>query len=552
MLTHIHIQNFTIVHSLSLDFQNGLSVLTGETGAGKSIWIEAVALALGARADNNVIRHGQTRCEITLCFDLKDQPNAQAWLKENDYDAEDECIIRRILNREGPSRASINGRPCPLSQLRELADLTLNIHGQHEHQTLLKREVQQNRLDTFAKHEALLDKTQQLYQQWHKAEKQLNILKQQAENRDAEITLLRYQLDELTTTNLKENEWTELSHQHQQLHNASELITQLNDAIAYTVENEETSAIQLLQQAIDTLNDIKLDDVQINAARELLNTAVIHLQEAGNELHQYRNNLDLSPETLSQVEQRLSSLHELARKHHVNPENLNKTQASIEQQLQQLENVETHIETLQQAQENALSQYKKIAEKLTQSRKKVAKKLDKSITQSIQELGIEGGLFRVNFERCDNPINPYGDEKVLFEVSTNPGQPFQALHKVVSGGELSRISLSLQVLTSQKENTPTLIFDEVDTGIGGKTAEIVGKLLRQLGEHAQVLCITHLPQVAAQGHHHYKVAKSTDGNSTSTQVAQLSEKDRVNELARMLSGSKITEQTLAHANELLS
>jgi len=283
----------------------------------------------------------------------------------------------------------------------------------------------------------------------------------------------------------------------------------------------------------------------------LLNTAAIHLQEAGDELQQYRNSLDLSPETLATIEQRLTDIHALARKHHVNPENLAEIQKSIEQKLQQLDNVDLHIETLEQAQKMTLSQYKKIAEKLTESRKKVAKKLDKAITKSIQDLGIEGGLFRVHFKTCEGPINPHGDEKIQFEVSTNPGQPFQSLSKVVSGGELSRISLALQVMTSQKENTPTLIFDEVDTGIGGKTAEIVGKLLRQLGEHAQVLCITHLPQVAAQGHHHYKVAKTNDDSSTSTQISQLTEEDRVNELARMLSGSKITKQTLAHANELL-
>ena len=551
MLTHIHIQNFTIVESLTLDFQKGLSVLTGETGAGKSIWIEAVSLALGTRADNNVIRHGQARCDITLCFDLTNQPDAQQWLKEQGYDDEDECIIRRTIHRDGPSRASISGHPCPLHQLREFSQFVLNIHGQHQHQTLLKRDVQQKHLDAYGKHEIMLRDIQKCYQHWYEINTQINELTQQAKSRDSELSLLRYQFEELNDLNLKENEWEELTHQHQQLHNAKDLMTQLNQAIELTVENEETSASTLLRQAVDRLNEIKFGDAQINVAKELLNTAAIHLQEAGDELHQYRNHLDLGPDRLATIEQRLTAIHDLARKHHVNPENLMETQKSIEQKLQQLDNVDLHVETLQKTQGNLLKQYKKTAEKISESRQKAAKKLNKTITKSIQDLGIEGGLFRVQFKTREEPIHPLGNESLQFEVSTNPGQPFQSLSKVVSGGELSRISLALQVMTSQKENTPTLIFDEVDTGIGGKTAETVGKLLQQLGNHAQVLCITHLPQVAAQGHHHYKVKKTSDGNTTMTQIKILNEKDRINELARMLSGSKITEQTLAHASELL-
>lgn len=307
----------------------------------------------------------------------------------------------------------------------------------------------------------------------------------------------------------------------------------------------------LLQNAIDRLNAIKLKDPQMDAAKELLNTAAVHLQEASDTLFQYRNTLEENPDTLATIEQRITAIYDLARKHHVKPENLAEKQKSIEEKLQQLENVDQHLETLQATQVKLLAQYKKIAENLSKGRQKVAKKLDSTITKSMQDLGIAGGLFRVQFEMREESMHPLGNEKIQFEVITNPGQPFQSLSKVVSGGELSRISLALQVMTSEKVNTPTLIFDEVDTGIGGKTAEIVGKLLQRLGQHAQVLCITHLPQVAAQGHHHYKVTKTNDGNSTTTQVHMLSEKDRVNELARMLGGSKITKQTLAHAKELV-
>lgn len=552
MLTHIHIQNFTIIDSLTLDLQNGLSVLTGETGAGKSIWIDAVSYALGARADSGVVRHGQARCEITLCFDLKDHPQAQQWLQQNDYDDEGECVIRRIIAADGPSRAAINGRPSPLQSLRELGALLLNIHDQHENQALLKRQAQQQRLDAYADNDALLEKISALYQHWKTAATELEQLTQQAENRDAELNLLRYQLDEFEALQLKENEWKTLSQEHQQLHSAKDLITQLNQAIELTVESEENSASQMLQQAISQLDEIRLDDPQIKAAKELLSTAAIHLQEAGNELNHYRDHLDLSPEHLAKIEERLSTMYDLARKHHSSPENLLEIQKSLADKLQQLENVDVRLETLQQALDQHAKQYEKLAEQLSASRKKAIKKLEKAISDSIQALGINGGQFRIQLEARDNPIHPEGKEKILFEVSTNPGQPFHALNKIVSGGELSRISLALQVLTAKKDHTPTMIFDEVDTGIGGKTAETVGQLLRKLGTTTQVLCITHLAQVAAQGHHHYKISKLTGDKTTSTTVKQLNDDERVNELARMLSGSKITDQTLAHASELLT
>lgn len=551
MLTHIHIQNFTIIESLTLDFENSLSILTGETGAGKSIWVDAVSYALGARADSSVIRHGQLRCEIALCFDLSNNPKAQAWLCENDYDDDGECLIRRIIAVDSPSRASINGHPCPLQLLRELGALLLNIHGQHENQVLLKRAAQQQRLDAFADNEKLLNDIGLIYQKWKSTQNELEQIRAQVKNRDAELNLLRYQSEELENLQLKENEWDTLSYQHQQMHNAKDLITQLNEAIELTVDDEGTSASQMLQQAIHQLNSICFNDPKIKAAKELLNTAAIHLQEAGNELSQYRNHLDLSPENLTTIEERLTKIHDLARKHHTNPENLIDVQRSLSQKLQQLENVDVHLETLGQALEQHEKQYQKLAEKLTSSRKRAIKVLEKAITQSIQLLGIEGGLFRIQLGKREESLHPEGNEKLLFEVSTNPGQPFQPLTKIVSGGELSRISLALQVLTAKKDHTPTMIFDEVDTGIGGKTAETVGQLLRQLGKTTQVLCITHLAQVAAQGHHHYKIIKASAEKTTTTSVKKLNEKERINELARMLSGSKITKQTLAHASELL-
>lgn len=552
MLNHIHIRHFTIIDSLSLDFENGFSVLTGETGHGKSIWVDAVNYALGARADQSIIRHGEPRCEITLNFTLDRHPAAQKWLQDHDYDDENDCLIRRVISTDKASRSTINGRPCPLQLLRELGSLLLNIHGQHENQTLLKRTMQQERLDAFAGNQSLLTKIETIYHAWRNTQNEIESLEKQAENRDAELNLLRYQLEEFENLNLQENEWEALSKQHQELHNAKDLMTQLNQAIDLTIDGEETSAATHLQEAICQLNNIHSDNPQINNAKELLNTAIIHCQEAGEALHHYRNHLDLSPENLSTIENRLSKIHDLARKHHVNPKNLSEIQQSLTQKLQDLENVDVRLEALMQAQKDDQKQYQKLAEQLTASRKKAIKTVEKSITESIQNLGIEGGQFRIVLEKREEPLHPCGNENISFEVSTNPGQPFQALAKIVSGGELSRISLALQVMTAQKDHTPTMIFDEVDTGIGGKTAETVGQLLRRLGNTTQVLCITHLAQVAAQGHHHYKISKFTHENRTSSEIKKLNQEERINELARMLSGSKITQQTLSHAEELLT
>lgn len=551
MLTHISIQNFATVDSLNLDFSTGLNVLTGETGAGKSIWVDAVTLALGNRADNNVIRENQERCDITLCFNLNDTPSAKEWLQQHQLDSNDECIIRRVINRSGPTRCTINGAPYPLQMVRELAQLLISIHGQHQHQALLKSEEQRQRLDNFAENNSLLQQIQTIYCQWQALNKELIDLQQKANNRDAELELLRYQHNELCQLNLQEDEWQQLSQQHQQLHNAKHLIGELNHAIELTVESEQVSASQLLQQAFQHLEAICAKEPQLGSAKELLNTAIIHLQEAGSELNQYRNTLNLSPEHLDNIEKRLALLHDLARKHHVEPENLIEVNKSLEQQIKELEQIDVEIEVIKKEQQLLLNKYQKLANQLTKNRQKAAQQLDKTITQNMQELGIKGGRFQVELIKQSEALSQFGNETVTFNVSTNPGQSLQPLKKIVSGGELSRISLALQVITAAKDDIATLIFDEVDVGIGGKTAAIVGKLLRQLGEQLQVLCITHLPQVAAQGHHHYQVTKSSNKQSTITYIKKLSQKEREEELTRMLGGTKITSQTRAHAKEML-
>jgi len=552
MLTDIYIKNYTVVDQLQLELSPGLSVLSGETGAGKSIIVDAVGLALGARADSKIIRHHEDHCDISLTFDITKIPAALLWLQEQNYADEQECMITRTIYQDGRSRNRINGKPCPLSLIRELASKLLVIHGQHESQTLMRQEHQQAYVDLYGNHAEMLKEIEQYYSQWWQCEKEIQELKQQNSQRDDKLSLLRYQLDELEQLNLQENEWQTLFQEHQKLHQAKQLIQNLNSALDLTCENERASAITLLQHAIDQLQSIKTKDQELDHIIDTLRTSAIHLEEASDELNRYRNAFDLSPEHLAHIEQRLTQIHDLARKHHVNPDALPEVQKSLQHKIQQLERSDILIVELSAKQQEALTQYHKIAEKLSVARQKVAKIIAEKITQYMQTLGMPGGKFTVILEKNDNIISAHGNEKMIFMIKTNPGQSEQAFAKIVSGGELSRISLALQAIFAEKENTPTFIFDEVDVGIGGKTAEIVGKLLHSLAQRSQVFCITHLPQVAAQGDHHYQVIKSIHEDHTSTRIQLLNKKERVQEIARMISGSQISTQTLAHAKQLLT
>lgn len=550
MLTHIHIENFTLVKSLSIDFTSGFSVLTGETGAGKSIWVDAVGIALGNRADSTLIRHNENRCTITLCFDLTHLPEAQQWLKENDFDDE-ECIVRRTLVREGQSRITLNGQPCSASIMRAFAQHVLHIHSQHEHQTLMQSDAQRHCIDAFGQHQPELQTLQKIYQKWKTVQHELDCLLAQTQSRDAELELLHYQHDELAKLNLVEGEWKTLSDQHEKMHQAKSLITHLTEALDLTIDNESNNARDLCQQALGQLKAIHIQDPHLQSIVDLLENAFIHLQEAGQALSLYRHHLDLSPENLDKIDQRLTLLYDLARKHHVAPETLKSVEKSLEQKIHTLENIDVHINTLTQTKTLLENQYQKAAQILSEKRQRIADTLNQAVTEQIQQLGMAGGEFKIILTPCTQTLNPLGAERIAFHVSTNPGQPLAPMHKVVSGGELSRISLALQVITAQKHGTPTLIFDEVDTGIGGQTAQTVGKLLRKLGEYSQILCITHLPQVAAQGHHQYQARKSHVAQDTTTQIEKLDEAGRIDELARMLGGQTITAKTRAHAAQLL-
>ncbi len=553
MLQQLSIQYFTIIDTLDLEFKPGMTVLTGETGAGKSILIDALLLALGGRGDSNAIRQGHERCTIAAGFNIQNLPNVKEWLAEHELtNSEDECLLRRIINNDGRSRAFINGQAIPLQQLRELGGLLVSIHGQHEHQTLLKPEKQRFLLDAYAGHAPLAKKVHTLYNDWRNTQAELANLQAQNEQRQARQELLAYQTQELAQLDLQIDELKALDVEQRQLANADRLLTNCQQLLNVLAEQDEGNVLRLLTAAQTQLNALQTLTPSLKAAAELLNNADIQINEAVNELRHYFSQLELNPERLTWVETRLSDIYELARKHHIPPDELISLQIRLQHELQQLENSDTAITQLQNKITQLEKEYLSAAEKLSASRKKAAKQLMPHIENSMQQLNMPGGRFCVHFTpNTDQQPASYGLEKIEFLVSTNPGQTLQPLVKIVSGGELSRISLAIQVLTAQTDSTPTLIFDEVDVGIGGGTAEIVGRLLRQLADKTQVLCVTHLPQVAAQSQQHLQISKATENAITQTYVQDLNNNAKIQEIARMLGGVKITRQTLAHAKEML-
>lgn len=550
MLTNLHIKNFATIENLEIEFQSGFTILTGETGAGKSILIDALQLALGERAENYVVRPGAERCEIAISFDLKNIPAARKWLIEHEMASHEECIIRRVITTDSRSKSFINGSACPLQLLRELGDLLVNIHGQHEHQALLKKDAQRELVDNFAEHSALCQAVLHSYQQWRKTKDEIeNLL--QGKNQQHKLELLRYQAQELKELALTENEIKKLEEEHKKLANAEQIITTCQNVLNLLHENEHSS-IATLHETHRQLTNIRNFSNKIENAVEMIKQALIHSEEAANEIQDYLDSLEINTERLQWIENRLNLIYQLARKHHISATELNNFYEKLQQELQTLEHADEHIQQLQKTLIQIENEYQIAAQKLSQSRQKVAQKLAIAVTQKMQMLNMNGGKFAIHIEPVvDHEPNPHGLEKIEFMVSANAGQNLQPLHKVASGGELSRIGLAIQVITAQQDNTPTLIFDEVDVGVGGGTAEIVGTLLRSLGEKAQVLCITHLPQVAAQGHQHLRVSKKTIKDATYSQIESLEFSERIQEIARMLGGVKITEQTLAHAKEML-
>ncbi len=551
MLAHLSVNNFAIVKSLQLELSQGMTTITGETGAGKSIAIDALGLCLGGRAEASMVRQGEEKTEVSAAFSLDNNIHATRWLEDNDLLDGSDCILRRIVSKEGRSRAFINGSPVPLSQLKALGQLLINIHGQHAHHHLMKSEYQMAMLDQYAGHTNLLKSTRNAYQSWRQADNDLKQLKENSAANLAQKQLLEYQIKELKELSLGEEEYAELEQEHKRLSNSGELASTCQQAIELIYEGEEVNALGILQSANHSLIQLAELDERLAELPNMMAEAIIQIEEANSELRSYLDSIDVDPARMAYVEERFSKVMSIARKHHVLPDELYQHHQELLAQIEALDCSDERLGELEQDVEAKYQAFLNAAEKLHKSRCRYAKELNKLITESMHELSMEKAKFCIEVENQGTHPSPLGMDNVCFVVSTNPGQPMQPIAKVASGGELSRISLAIQVITAQKVDTPSLIFDEVDVGISGPTAAVVGKMLRKLGESTQVLCVTHLPQVAGCGHQQLFVAKQTKAGKTVTQMNKLDNDQRVSELARLLGGSQITESTLANARELL-
>ncbi len=552
MLNQINIRNFAIIDALELEFRPGMTVLTGETGAGKSILVDALGLVLGDRADSDVVRHGETRAEISAEFTIDTLPAVRAWLQQNDLDEENDCTLRRVVSAEGRSKCYINGRPASLQLIKTLGEMLVDIHGQHQHQSLLKSDIQRQLLDDYGANQPLAEQTRSLQQRWKTSLDKLEQLRQSGRDRDARLDLLRYHVQELTALALEPGELQALEEEQRRLAHGGSLLEQCVAALNTLYDDDEVNAQDLINHSLADLQQLRDIDPRLSNICNLINEASIQIQEAGSELRHYVEQLEPDPARLEWVDQRLGAIHDLARKHHVDPEALPALQQSFSDELHRIENADMVLDQLQEELKQLLIQYQASATKLSQARHKSAKKLSAAVTEIIRQLGMPAGEFKITLQpREEQTPHRHGLESISFEVAANPGQPSKPLSKVASGGELSRISLAIQVLLSNNQKIPTLIFDEVDTGIGGGVAETVGRQLRTLGTSHQVMCVTHLPQVAAQGHQHLQVSKNIEGKTTRTQIELLSNAQRQEEIARMMGGMEITPQSRAHAKEMI-
>ncbi|QYJ85170.1 DNA repair protein RecN [Shewanella mesophila] len=551
MLCQLSINNFAIVRFLELDFKTGMTSITGETGAGKSIAIDALGLCLGNRADANTVRPGATKAEVSARFSLVDIPLAKRWLEDNDLELDDECILRRTISSDGRSRAYINGNPVPLNQMRALGQLLIGIHGQHAHHAMLKSEHQLTLLDSYANHRMLLDSVSASYQRYKLIDKELKLLQQSQHERIARKQLLQYQVEELNEFDLGETEFEEIEAEHKKLANGTALVQACQHTLFLLQDNEQGAVESVLNMAIDHAQELEGYDPALNSIGNMLNDALIQVQESSSELQRYLDGLELDPDHFAYLEQRLSKIMQLARKHHVTARELYQHHQALSLELSTLDSDEEKLQEIDEQLESCKQGFIAHAKKLSQSRSRYAKELDKQVTQSIHELSMPKGKFVIDVRFNEEIMSPNGCDTIEFQVTTNPGQPLQAISKVASGGELSRIGLGIQVITAKKVATPTLIFDEVDVGISGPTAAVVGKMLRSLGESTQVLCVTHLPQIAGNGHQHMFVNKQSKAGQTETSMVPLDKNQRIEELARLLGGDTITNNTLANAKELL-
>ena len=554
MLTQLTINNFAIVRQLEIELAKGMSVITGETGAGKSIAIDALGLCLGQRIETSMVREGQERAEICATFFIEPTNPAYQWLQEQelqDPDNPSDCILRRVINADGRSKAFINSTPVSASQLKEIGQYLIHINGQHASQLLLKNDYQLQLVDTFAHHHDLLAQMREDYRTWKNLQTQVKTFQQKVAENEAKKQLLQYQVEELDEFALRPNEYLELEEDQRRLSNSEQLTQLSQSALQLLSENETVSIDSMLYRATQYIDELSELDPRYASVQTMLNDALIQVQEATSEVQHLASHIEQDPMLLQEIEKRLGQALQLARKHNVKPEELVEWHQKLKAELTALLDFSESEERLILEEKAAFEKMQHTAKQLHESRCQAAGKLAQQVTHSIKGLAMENAEFFIEVNSDLTKVAANGANNIVFTLRSNLGQQAQPLAKVASGGELSRISLAIQVLTSDQSAIPTLIFDEVDVGISGKTASVVGKLLRQLGDKCQVLCVTHLPQVACHGHHQFNVEKFTVDDKTETKMTALSQEERVPALARLLGGSEITDLALANAQEML-
>lgn len=549
MLTSLHVRDFAIVHEISVDFANGMTVLTGETGAGKSILVDALGLVLGDRGSAQMVRQGAKRAEFSAEFDLVEHAAARLWLDDQAMDAED-CVVRRVISGDGRSRGFINGNPVPLQQLKAFGELLLDIHGQHFHQSLGRRDIQRNLLDHFG---GLIEDRREVadaFDAWDALHTERETLKAQEADRASRIELLEFQLDEFERLALKDGELEELETERQRLLHSGKLAEGVNRSLEL-LSDADANAGQALATARRELEELSAVDDGLREALELVQSAEIQVSEACDALVRHADSVEADPARQQSIEERLDAMTSIARKHRIPVAELMEKHGQLDGELHTLKNAERISAELEEQLAAAERHFNALAEALSIRRQTTASAFSAEVTDAMAGLGMPGGVFDARVIRSDTP-RAWGIDRIEFLISANPGQAPQSLAKVASGGELARMSLAIQVIASDGSAIPTMIFDEVDSGVGGGVAEMVGLRLAELGAKRQVLCVTHLPQVASLAHQHLRVSKVSDGNATRTGIAELGQQERIEELARMLGGVDITQTTLDHAAEMLN
>jgi len=553
MLTHLTICDYTLIDRLELEFGAGLTVITGETGAGKSVLLEALGLVLGGRGDSRAVRTDATRTDITAVFSISGNLEAKQWLENRQLDCDDECFMRRVISSEGRSRGWINGQPQPLQELRSLGTLLVDLHGQHEHQSLLQRRTHGRLLDGFGSHLELAQKVADTQGQWRALKSQQEALQADAEQASQRRELLEFQIDELNKLSPLTGELEQLNEEQQRLANADEIRSTLDQVLNQIAEDEDGGLLSALSQCISLVQKLPATNAELLEILELLQSSIIQLEEATGSLRNERERSELNPERLEEIENRLSAVYQLARKHRVRPEELPKHGDGLQSELDQLTARELQSAELDQAVESIHKEYIELAEELSSHRKSAAPSLLEHVGKHLARLDMRHCQFTVQMSPNAHDLpSPHGYERVEFLISTLPDRDPEPLSRIASGGELSRISLAIQVATAATVSLPTLVFDEVDVGIGGATADVVGKMLQELGSSSQVLCVTHLAQVAVSGDAHLRVAKLESEHGVNARLDHLDLDARITEIARMLGGHKITDNSLAHAREMLA